>query len=197
MQMKLSLSVKVRGLLYAVVTALAVSTLGFATGGVASASEVSSPVGIQASTQQGRQQAGVPDIHVSRLANGDTRVIIDGHTFTVRRTATTATVIDSTGRSTTVNAEGLPTAPSAPYNMNAEAIQGLSAVAVNGSAATAAKKGSLTCSFILMAVGIIHTGGWMAAIAVIAAAGPAGAAVLATMYMLGSAAFLTWAGTHC
>lgn len=55
----------------------------------------------------------------------------------------------------------------------------------------------VSCSMLIWAVDIIRGAGWTAGIAAVAATGPAGAVLLATMYAMGSSAFLAWVGTKC
>lgn len=55
----------------------------------------------------------------------------------------------------------------------------------------------LSCTFLMWVVQTVHTAGWGAAIAIVAATGAAGAAALLLMYPLGASGFLAYVSSRC
>lgn len=129
----------------------------------------------------------VSGVDVVDLDDGRTSVTVDGEEMIVAfdETANIAHVEYSDGSTATVSLDGLDSASNSGQ------------VDPDQEPSTVAQNSGLTCSFLMWVVGTIHTAGWGAAIAIVAASGAAGAAAVLLMYSLGASGFLAYVGSRC
>lgn len=120
---------------------------------------------------------------IQRLSGSQFQVSTPDHQYqvTVDKAAGTATVIDENNNEQTFK---IP-------NTRGNSEQGKPVVTpyLNWS--------SVPCAMLLWAVGIIHHVGWTAAAGIIAAEGPAGAALAAAIWAYGVDAFFALVGSQC
>lgn len=124
-------------------------------------------------------------LEVVPVNDATVRVHLDDQVMTVRvdRETQQAHVLKTDGTSITADISGIPSSASLQ--------------SVDPGAVSVASAGSTTCTMLLWGIGLIHQSGWAVGVAILAAAGPAGAATAAIAYSLGVSAFFAWVSTRC
>lgn len=119
----------------------------------------------------------VRQLEVTELEDGSTKVHIDGQTLIVEvdEATSVATVTEPDGTRTEVD-----------LGPNYSSMLGGEQLSTRGGGLEVTASSSTSCTFIMWVVGLIHSSGWFYAIAIVAATGAVGAAVLLTMYALGA-----------
>ncbi|BDZ39790.1 hypothetical protein [Microbacterium suwonense] len=179
-----------------VVTTALIATVLFGGGGSAMATD-------QAPAQAGVSETSrvVPDAQIIRAEGNHVEVVVSGELVVIDYFDGGAIISDANGQKTRIEAGAADGLTGQAARVSAvSASDSSSELAVLRSSAAVASSGSVACSFLVWVAGVIHAGGWAAAIAAVVALGPgapAGAIVLATMYSLGVDAFLVWVGAQC
>ncbi|GGO10752.1 hypothetical protein [Corynebacterium marinum] len=141
-----------------------------------------------ASAKEARGAAdGVEGIQVTQLDDGRTRVVVDDE-------VTFVTFDDVNNSAVVENADGTM----ANVDMTGFSLeQNVDQLSQSGDGQYTPQSDGLSCTFLMWVVQTVHTAGWGAAIAIVAATGAAGAAALLLMYSLGASGFLAYVSSRC
>lgn len=138
-------------------------------------------------TSATENRGSVEGIQVTQLNDGRTQVVVDDELFLVTfdEANDSAVIEDADGSIVSVDM----TEFHAGQNLQQFGKpQGGNYIPLND---------GLSCTFLMWVVQTIHTAGWGAAIAIVAASGAAGAAALLLMYSLGASGFLAYVSSRC
>lgn len=130
---------------------------------------------------------GVEGIQVTQLNDGRTQVVVDDEIFLVTfdDANDSAVIEDADGSIVSVDMTEFHAGQNAQQFGQS---QGGNYIPLND---------GLSCTFLMWVVQTVHTAGWGAAIAIVAASGAAGAAALLLMYSLGASGFLAYVSSRC